>query len=134
MIARRPDEPPVVVHWSSLLLLAGEMTWLCVLGWSGWRLGGGWWPGAVEGAVFIGAFVLTWGTWMAPRARRRLDFEGRQLVLVLMGSLITVLGAAAGALVPALAASVAVVVGHRRHYRVVRGGDADELADRSPGT
>lgn len=118
MIARRPDDPPILLDWSSLVMFASELAWLILLGFAGWRLGGGWWLGLVEGAVFIGAFVALWARWMAPKSRHRLDFENRQLLLLLLGSAITVLSAAAGSVIPAAIASVALVVASRRHHRL----------------
>lgn len=123
MIARRPEVPPILADWSTWVMFAAELIWLVVLGIAGWRLGQGWWLGAVEAVIFVGILVAAWARWMAPRSRHRLDPNNRLIALILLGSVITVLGASAGLLIPAAAASVLIVVAHRRHNRLTGATD-----------
>lgn len=118
MIARRPEDPPILLDWSTVVMFVCELAWLGLLGFAGWRLGGGWWLGAAEAVVFVGIFVALWARWMAPRSRHRLDFENRQLLLLLLGSAITILSAAAGSVISAAVASILLVVAARRHHRL----------------
>lgn len=123
MIAQRPDEPPILHDWSSVLLFACELTWLGLLGYSGWRLGGGWWLGFVGAVVLVSGFIAFWARWMAPKSPTRLDFENRQLALIVIGSTITIISAAAGPWLVGGLSSILLVLSARRHHR---------LASRSP--
>lgn len=95
-----------------------ELAWLVLIGLTGWRLGGGWWLGALVGAALLAAFLFAWGRWMAPRSTHRLPFEYRQLLLVVLGSALTVLAAIVGLLLPAGVAALVLVWAHHRHHRI----------------
>lgn len=106
------------VRWAAVVMFLGEMAWLALIAMIGWRLGSGWPVGAATAAVMLATFTAVWATWLAPRASRRLVAEDRNVVLMLIGSIITILGAWVGLLAPAIAASLIVVTAHALDHRL----------------
>lgn len=98
-------------------LIVGEVSWLVLFPFVGWRLGGGWWFGAIVASALLVTFIAIWGRWMAPSSAHRLPFENRQLLLILLGSALTVLSSIEGLFAPAAISSLVLVWAHRAHQR-----------------
>lgn len=89
-----------------------ESTWLALLLMIGWRLGSGWWLGAVLSLGFGLTFLIIWGRWMAPQSRHRLSEDSRPVLLVLISSSLIVIAALAGLFMPAAISSLVLLWAH----------------------
>ncbi|SFC39810.1 YrdB family protein [Streptomyces aidingensis] len=85
-MARLSGNPLIAAN--ELLAFVVEMMAFGILAWAGWAWADGGFPGAVLGAVLLGAAITLWGLFAAPRARFQVGAAGVLAVkaLVLLGS------------------------------------------------
>lgn len=92
------------VRWFGVVLLIAHAALLTLGAVSLWRIGGGWWVGAVAAAVFAVVYAAMWRFWLAPGSRRQLLYRERLTLNLVAGPAVVVLGSLAGLWLPALLA------------------------------
>ncbi|MHA6511116.1 hypothetical protein [Tessaracoccus sp. Z1128] len=108
---------PAEVRWFGVVLLVGHLA-LTVLGAAAlWRIAGGWWLGAVVAALFVLGYVALWRGVLAPGAHTRLGYRERLTVALVLGPAVVVLGSLAGLWLPALMATIVVILGDALNER-----------------
>ena len=116
-----PEPAPTVRHpgsessesglrWFAVALLIGHLSLLTIGAVALWRIGGGWWQGAVAAAAVALAYAALWRFLLAPGAKRHLGYRGRFTVNLVLGPIIVILGSLAGLWLPGLLAASTVLL------------------------
>lgn len=97
------------VQWYAVVQFLAHLGVLAIGCYSLWQMGGGWWLGALAGAVFAVVYGSIWATWLVAGSARRQSYRGRLLTVLLSGTMIVVLAGFADVWLPAVVA-VSVIV------------------------
>lgn len=110
-------QPPARIRWFAVVSLVGHVGLLAIGAASLWRIGDGWWIGALVALLFVLLYATMWRFWLAPGSKLRRGYRERFTITLVIVPLTVVLGALAQLWLPALVAGSFVMLGDALNER-----------------